>query len=142
MTQRVNIQYSVNIEDLPVELERMAASAEDRLAKIIVAMEMHPENMMTLEAHEYFDSIRVGLSGVDAILGDINNIIQSYLSFRTQQLTENPLPPSTPQGIDPNALGIDPNALPIPENLTDLHEKLAQFKQAMGDVGVSGEVSD
>jgi hypothetical protein len=135
MTQRVNIQYSVNIEDLPVELERMAASAEDRLAKIIMAMEMHPQNMMTLEAHEYFDSIRVGLSGVDAILGDINNIIQSYLSFRTQQLTENPIPPAAPPGIDPNAL-------PIPENLTDLHEKLAQFKQAMGDVGVSGEVSD
>lgn len=135
MTQRVNIQYSVNIEDLPAELERMASGAEDRLAKICMAMEMHPENMMTLEAHEYFDSIRVGLSGVDAILGDINNIIQSYLSFRTQQLTENPLPPATPPGIDPNAL-------PIPENLADLQEKLAQFKQAMGGVGVPGEVPD
>jgi len=113
----------------------MASNASARLTEISTAMDTCPQNMLTLEAHEHLDSIRMNLSGVDAILGDINNIIQSYLTYKTQQLTEKPLPPVPPQGIDPNVL-------PIPENLNDLHEKLAQFKQAMGNVGASGEVSD
>ena len=136
MTQRVNIQYSVDIQDLPGELERMAKTAIDKLAKINLEMEMCPANMLSLETHDYIDSIRIGLSDVDAVLGDINNIIQSYVSFKAQQLSDKPMPPvDVPQGYSPNGI-------PIPEELSDLHEKLAQFKQTMGNVEVTGEITD
>ena len=79
MGQRVNIQYSVELEDLEEEVNRLYSNAITQLVSL-------PNASLNLgtEGLESVDSFRQKLAKVDIMLGDVQNIIEGYVRFKTQ----------------------------------------------------------
>ena len=127
MGQRVNIQYSVDIEDLPAEVERMANNAFTQLEAMTQKHLSAPPPTLSLEAHRQIDELRRALATLDIVLSDLNNLIASFLAYKTQQIMKDgaTTTPETPE-FDPEQLS--EMALP----LSELQEKIAHFKQSLG----------
>ena len=127
MGQRVNIQYSVDIEDLPQEVERMANKAFYQLTTLAEQSQATPSPTLSLDSHRQIDELRRELATLDIALSDLNNLIGSYLAYKTQQIMKDPAAsaPETAE-LDPEQLG----ETPLP--LSELQEKIAHFKQSLG----------
>jgi Mg2+ and Co2+ transporter CorA len=80
MGQRVNIQYSVELEDLESEVNRLFKAAMRNLDF------KSPLGQLSLgtEGLDKVDSLRRKLAKADVMLGDVQNIIQGYVRFKTQ----------------------------------------------------------
>lgn len=126
MGQRVNIQYSVNLEDLPTEIDRIAARSFGLLKELSEANKAVPENILSLDAHAQFDQLRLGIADLDVSLGELNELIGSYLSYKTQQITKDP---AAMAPVPPN-VETDSN-LQVPDGLAELKEKIENFKFSM-----------
>jgi len=87
MGQRVNIQYSVELEDLEEEVNRLYSNA-------ICVMAFPDTASLNLgtEGLEKVDSFRQKLAKVDIMLRDIQNIIEGYVRFKTQPPPEHGIP--------------------------------------------------
>ena len=79
MGQRVNIQYSVELEDLEEEVNRLYSNAITKLASL-----PHASLNLGTEGLEKVDSFRQKLAKVDIMLADVQNIIEGYVRFKTQ----------------------------------------------------------
>ena len=109
MGQRVNIQYSVEIDDLQHEINRLFGNAVSVLDKSMPTGGT-PVIRLGTDGLEKIDSIRQNLAQVDIMLGDVQNIVAAYVRFKT--------------------------APPEPEqtNHEDLEDKLARFKELLNEV--------
>jgi len=78
MGQRVNIQYSVELEDLEEEVNRLYSNAITQLASL-------PDASIKLgtEGLDKVESFRHKLAKVDIMLGDVQNIIEGFIRFKT-----------------------------------------------------------
>ena len=123
MGQRVNIQYSVEIDELQDEINRLFHNAIMELDKV-QPVGGAPVVKLGTEGIEQVDSIRQKLTKVDIMLGDLQNIITGYVRFRTQ-IDE---PPSTQDLL--------PETLP-----SDLEEKINKLK-AMLDAQSNQELKE
>ena len=123
MSHRVNIQYSVEIEELDTEVQRLLETTLSQLD--VQALESLSEfkDVLSLATIEQIDKIRHSLAIVDHGLRDVNNIIAAYLNFQAQEYLEPP--PSEIMPTDPQLL----------------EEKIAQFKDLAGD-DTSHEIPD
>tara|TARA_R100001594_G_scaffold114255_1_gene149090 strand:+ start:232 stop:603 length:372 start_codon:yes stop_codon:yes gene_type:complete len=79
MGQRVNIQYSVELEDLEEEVNRLYSNAITHLASL-----PHASLNLGTEGLDKVDSFRQKLAKVDIMLGDVQNILEGYVRFKTQ----------------------------------------------------------
>ena len=79
MGQRVNIQYSIELDDLEEEVNRLYSSAITHLASL-----PHASLNLGTEGLDKVDSFRQKLAKVDIMLGDVQKIIQGYVRFKTQ----------------------------------------------------------
>ena len=79
MGQRVNIQYSVELEDLEEEVNRLYSNAITKLASL-----PHASLNLGTEGLEKVDFFRQKLAKVDIMLADVQNIIEGYVRFKTQ----------------------------------------------------------
>ena len=79
MGQRVNIQYSVELEDLEEEVNRLYSNAITQMASL-----PHASLNLGTEGLEKVDSFRQKLAKVDIMLGDVQNILEGYVRFKTQ----------------------------------------------------------
>jgi len=90
MGQRVNIQYSVELEDLEEEVSRLFHNTGKKLTEIT------PCNFdyvsIDLSGIQMIDILRQKLAKVDIMLGDVQNIIEGYVRFRTQPAPEREIP--------------------------------------------------
>tara|TARA_Y100000592_G_scaffold70130_1_gene109082 strand:+ start:936 stop:1307 length:372 start_codon:yes stop_codon:yes gene_type:complete len=87
MGQRVNIQYSVELEDLEGEVNRLFSNA----IAYLIALPDGSINLGT-EGLDKVDSFRQKLAKVDIMLGDVQNIIEGYVRFKTQPPPERETP--------------------------------------------------
>ena len=87
MGQRVNIQYSVELEDLEEEVNRLYSNAITKLASL-----PHASLNLGTEGLDKVDSFRQKLAKVDIMLGDVQKIIQGYVRFKTQPPPERESP--------------------------------------------------
>ena len=87
MGQRVNIQYSVELEDLEEEVNRLYSNAITKLASL-----PHASLNLGTEGLEKVDSFRQKLAKVDIMLADVQNIIEGYVRFKTQAPPERETP--------------------------------------------------
>lgn len=112
MGQRVNIQYSVELEDLEAEVNRLFKAAMRNLDF------KSPMGQLSLgtEGMEQVDSLRRKLAKADIMLGDVQNIIQGYVRFKTQ-----------PTDIEKQELEQSSDEL----ELEQLQDRIAQFKELM-----------
>jgi len=87
MGQRVNIQYSVELEDLEEEVNRLYSNAITKLASL-----PHASLNLGTEGLEKVDCFRQKLAKVDIMLADVQNIIEGYVRFKTQPPPEREIP--------------------------------------------------
>ena len=91
MGQRVNIQYSVELDDLQNEINRLFANAIMQLDKV-QPVGGAPIVKLGTDGLEKLDQIRQSLTKVDIMLGDVQNIIEGYVRFKTQPPPEREIP--------------------------------------------------
>tara|TARA_Y100000034_G_C6532999_1_gene229713 strand:+ start:31 stop:411 length:381 start_codon:yes stop_codon:yes gene_type:complete len=97
MGQRVNVQYSVDLEELPVEVENLLSKAERKLAGCLKDLQAliksyNHQLLMTTACTQDMGAIREELANVDFVLNDAGNIINGFVSYQLQDKSE-PLPP-------------------------------------------------
>lgn len=112
MGQRVNIQYSVELEDLEAEVNRLFKTAMRNLDF------KSPLGHLSLgtEGIDQVDSLRRKLAKADVMLGDVQNIIQGYVRFKTQP--------------DEDAVPDSPSEAEELE-IEQLEDRLARFKEML-----------
>ena len=119
MNQRVNIQYSVDLEQLPQEVSRLLGIA---FTKLRTTTTDGPEGVvnngeiLSLASVETISTLRKSLAEVDYMLEDVTNIINGYLSFKSRP----------------------PEQAPTPENIASIDtsefaEKLKEFQELVGN---------
>ena len=87
MGQKVNIQYSVEFEDLQDEVNRLFSNAVMLLTSL-----PHASLNLGTEGLDKVDNFRHKLAKVDIMLGDIHNIIEGYVRFKVQPTPEREIP--------------------------------------------------
>ena len=134
MRQRVNIQYSIDLEELPWEVNSLISRASTKLVKESNALsDIHQrgaESLLTLKAVEDISLLRQRLANIDFILEDTTNIISGYIGHVTKNNSQQELTQTaqTPQ-LDKASM----------ENLQGMIE---QFKQQIATPSETDEVSD
>lgn len=120
MGQRINIQYSVDVDDLVDEVGRLLQEAHTQYHGLWEGEEAW--SGLTNETIEKVDHIRQELTAVDHRLNDVVNIISGYLYYKAQEMNPAPASEETPQTSG------------------DLTARLEEFKSLMQ--GGNNEVSD
>tara|TARA_R110000824_G_scaffold92217_3_gene223864 strand:+ start:6605 stop:6937 length:333 start_codon:yes stop_codon:yes gene_type:complete len=98
MGRRINIQYSIDIDDLGLEVGRLLGTAYDGMdfcakAGRLKDGEDQTGRPLSLEKMEHIDELRRKLAAIDYTLQDTHNIISAYLSFKSEEAmptTEDP----------------------------------------------------
>ena len=88
--ERVNIQYSIDIEQLPSEVSRLVeqvgqvfcATGDQSVADLLEAARLSPLSLNTVTQ---VDVLRKKLASLDYALADISNIINGYLTMQVQK---------------------------------------------------------
>jgi hypothetical protein len=122
MGQRVTIQYSIDIDDLPDEVGRLMARATTELDKL-KDLEWNLD-FLSMSMLENISTVRESLGTTDQLLEDVESIVTGYLQYKTSAAQE---------------------ATPVPtESLSDMEQKIAAFKQALPAMPIGGpdEVPD
>ena len=138
MGQRVNIQYSVEIEELPVEVTRplRGALTEFESAQTNTLGEINEKTLMSLDTIAEIDTIRAQLTRIDFVLSDVNNLVNAYLNYSTADTSEPPAPPSFNES--PLNHGVDIPA----DRVGDLQKQIEEFRNNLVMEPPENEVSD
>ena len=113
MGQRVNIQYSVGLEELQGEVDRLFARA---IKELDLAAPVGGTLKLKLgtEGLEKLDVLRRKLARIDIMLGDVQNIVEGYVRFKTQ--------PAQPQVPDFSSSSEE-------LEIEQLEDRIAKFKE-------------
>ena len=153
--QRVNLQYSIELQNLPREVLRLVeksneilkSTADDGLDKLL---ELPLNEVLSLRAIQCIENERQKYQAADHVLDDVVNIINSYVSYKVQENAEklqetsventNTETQQAPEIVDgppssqstrlpppPKMPTLDPSSF-LPE---DLSKKLEEFREAM-----------
>ena len=130
MEQRVNIQYSIDIGDLPAEVARLMQKSVDTLADISEneAKELSSfdeKNLLSIHSLEVVEETRRKLAAVDYILNDITNIVDGFIKYKTTPpatAPEEKLPEMPPEFRNPEMLSDE-------TTLADLKSRIEDFKR-------------
>ena len=117
MGQRVNIQYSVELEDLQSEVNRLFGNAIMELEKV-QPVGGSPVVKLGTDGIDKIETIRHKLAKIDIMLSDIQNIVEGYVRFKTAPAPEREIP------FQPDELEADPEAL---------QHKISKFKELMNE---------
>jgi hypothetical protein len=115
MGQRVNIQYSVELEELQGEVDRLFGKAIKELDQL-APVGGTPKLKLGTDGLEKLDSLRRKLARIDIMLGDVQNIVEGYVRFKTQP--EEPRVPDLPTEVE--ELEVE-----------QLEDKISKFKEAL-----------
>ena len=100
MIRRVNIQYSIDLEQLPSEVDRIYNSAHDIFSEISLPNEQG-KDILTADVLKQLDETRKKLTYLDHILSDVSGIVGSYVEYELSQRQNNQqLPPEYSQGAE------------------------------------------
>ncbi len=114
MGQRVNIQYSVELEDLEEEVNRLYKNAIFQLENVGTIYGTDAKVFLELSGDQAIDHLRQKLAKIDIMLGDIQNIIQGYIRFKTQPAQ--PIAPDSPSEVEEL-------------EMEQIEDKIAKFKE-------------
>ena len=123
MKGRVNIQYSIDIDSLDNEIERLSSRALDKLSKI-AAQKRQVSDPLTYDFYERIDELRQELAAVDVSLAEINHLVGSYLNYKSEQISaqEEQAPDFGDTASDSTTNNVD---------MGELQNKIERFKKAM-----------
>ena len=117
MTQRINITYSIKLENLEAEVSRLLHITLDKLEE---ASSSHfpleeERELLNTKTFKDIDVLRQELAEIDAGFRDVSNLIASYLDYEVQSLSKEQEQETLSE--------------PARSPLADLNEKLAHFKE-------------
>ena len=103
-SERINIQYSIDIDELPTEIKNLLTKVDSHLAVLTTQTATDLKNipdkeLLSLNTLEEVDKFRRRLATMDYILNDITSIMGGYLEFKTKALAppiEEPAPEEQP----------------------------------------------
>tara|TARA_R110002020_G_scaffold295713_1_gene511264 strand:- start:2560 stop:3006 length:447 start_codon:yes stop_codon:yes gene_type:complete len=148
MGQRISIQYSIDVEELPGEVSRILQGALSDLkdAQSASLKKVSSDTIMSLDTIEELDQVRQQLARVDHALSDVNNLVTSFLNYKTTSGEEKEEAPGAPTGMPPGMPsgmpGVMPNMEGLPSDLEGLQQRIEEFKKHMAVEDGSDEVSD
>ena len=82
--QRINIRYTIELEELPAEVKKLYKKA-DSLLNNLGLIQYSDSQILSSSALKHVHETRLKLSKVDAVLGDIQSIINSYIEYEISQ---------------------------------------------------------
>lgn len=96
--KRVNIQFSIELDELPAEVSRLLEKSSNHLNEVskIYSNISRNEDNLTSETWGEIDNIRVSLAKADQVLDDLQNIIAGYVKMKSD-LVQPQASVSTPQ---------------------------------------------
>ena len=123
MTQRVNLQYTVDIDELPTETNRLITKAhkQSELCSCILSELCEIEDVLSMDNLQCIEKARATLMNIDYALQDIQNIIRGYVAHKSGIEQQ---PQTTSQEI-PTASLYEPSEI----NLDDLEKQINNFKE-------------
>ena len=127
-TQRVNIQYSVKIDELEQEIQRLSAKALSNFNKTVKDASFLGKLNLSIESHEQIDELRHALTDIDATLSDVNAIIGAFLSYKSQEMLQQV--PRPPQPAEQQA----PDPVAALAEVSELQQKIAGFKEKISKI--------
>ena len=83
MGQRISIQYTIDIDDLENEVERLLKKTFNKLNAL---SDFQVSSRLSLGAIEDIDEIRQELSSIDATLQDATAIIAGYVKYKSKKI--------------------------------------------------------
>jgi hypothetical protein len=126
MSKRVNIQYSVAIDEIPGETMGLVEKANEPLQESLSALKtITQSNIVTPTGLLQIDEIRRSLARVDVVLMDASNIIHGYLNYQSSAGAEEE---NSPDQIEPTQHSDSP--APSPELSTLIEE----FRNSLGEL--------
>tara|TARA_Y100000310_G_scaffold103603_1_gene101982 strand:+ start:90 stop:470 length:381 start_codon:yes stop_codon:yes gene_type:complete len=123
MGQRVNVHYSVDLEELPTEVENLIGKAEKKIGECHQELQdlikrYNSQLLMTTACTQDVNVLRESLANVDFILHDATNIINGFVSYQLQE----------PPGEDtPAEEALQANAYVDTDHI---EEKIQKFKES------------
>tara|TARA_R100000315_G_scaffold23324_1_gene8675 strand:+ start:644 stop:979 length:336 start_codon:yes stop_codon:yes gene_type:complete len=81
---RINIQYSIDMDDLEKEVERLLSQSLLKIENINLEEARANKELMSLFTMKQIDEIRKELADIDHTLRDVSEIIASYVAYRVQ----------------------------------------------------------
>lgn len=132
MSQRVNIQFSIDLDELPSEVERLV---EKFGSENEVTGELYNElaaDVISVEGIKQINELRLSLSRADHILDDISKIVTGYIRMNVEEPRQ-----AAQQQPEHQVNPFAPNA----DTFNNIEQKLKAFSERMSDEQ-SSEVSD
>tara|TARA_R110000765_G_scaffold278158_1_gene375980 strand:- start:1143 stop:1535 length:393 start_codon:yes stop_codon:yes gene_type:complete len=102
MSERVNIQYSVDIEDLGEEVCRLICTAFENLNALTPAVATPGDNVLSLQTIQQIDEVRQQLGEIDIRLGDAISLINGYVSYKSQSIDHQQVSAQIDREREPN----------------------------------------
>ena len=149
--KRVNIQFSIELEELPSEISRLIQKSQSHLnegTKVYNNLG-NTTNVLTTETWDDIDNIRISLSKADQVLDDLQSIISGYLKMKTDAVqpqstqtesptsaaTESPFMSSHPDAGDNTSKSpFSSGGPPSMEGAPDLQQMQSQMMQMMSNM--------
>ncbi len=124
--ERVSLQYSIKLRDLPNEIARLidkaSSTQEDQLGKRFKKLKLAESyELLTPDALSDIQQLRFTLSDVDATLGDIENIVTGFISMQQESKS----PPTQDDELPPTELEIHDEL----SEASELVDKLRLFRE-------------
>ena len=123
MAQRVNIQYSIEIDKLEEEVQRLVDAALTALSDSSPTF-VRPKNILSVATTHEIEKLRQQLGHIDQSLGDINKIVGGYLSYQASLV----VPPSPPEQEQENPRTADALREQSEDILSSVQEAVQSFK--------------
>jgi|TARA_R110000824_G_scaffold39325_3_gene119015 hypothetical protein len=84
---RVNIQFSIEMDDLPIEVSRLLERSSEHTtaaSQVFSSIKTAPE-ILSASTWNQLDTLRMSLSKADGILDDVQKILGGYLQMQNEQ---------------------------------------------------------
>jgi hypothetical protein len=134
MKQRVNIQYSIDIEDLEPEVGRLMEAIETKVQNLH-ANTKFSSDVLSLSTLTTIEDLRMELANIDFMLADVTKIVNAYVSYRLQQAaaaaetpdaSQHPAQQNQEHEIPENILANQSDLLRAMENLRSAHGTMTE----------------
>ena len=120
---RVNVQYGVELDEVPVEIQRLLDQAAEQLENLLhTAHKIKVVGGNPYLAHEEIEKIRLALPSFDTSLEDIQSLLKGYQAALTQLMLspDSGTLPDVPLTAD--SLGVEPTTHPVSVETKEVDE--------------------
>ena len=91
MAQRVSIQYSIELDQLETEAERLFMGIQKQISDLHDSTQTHAP-LLSMEAIDSLSTLQQYLQNISISVDDLQKIISGYMSFKLQPEGESPAP--------------------------------------------------